>query len=167
MVEGPRSDRIHLVKLRCELNGGQVEEEIPDHELLIDFLRERLGLTGTKMSCEVQVCGACTVLVDGNPVSSCCMLAADVDGHSVLTIEGLRDLPEYVTLERAFLNHAATQCGFCTPGFMLTSAALMASGAPRTRRERSEALSGNLCRCTGYSVILDAVEEAVGAYDEN
>jgi aerobic-type carbon monoxide dehydrogenase small subunit (CoxS/CutS family) len=150
------------MRLAFRLNGRTIEEEIPDHELLIDLLRERLGLTGTKMSCEVQVCGACAVLVDGQPVSSCCMLAADVQDREVLTIEGLRELPEFVTLERAFLKHFATQCGFCTPGFMLTAMELVSSDAPLTPEDLRGELAGNICRCTGYSAILRAIQEAVG-----
>lgn len=159
------SERSGAMRLGFRLNGRSVEEEVPDYELLIDLIRERMGLTGTKRSCEVQVCGACTVLVDAQPVSSCCLLAADVDGREVLTIEGLTDLPEYLSLERAFLDHFATQCGFCTPGFMLTAVEMMASGLDRDQIRHG--LSGNICRCTGYRAILDAVEEAVQNHDRS
>ncbi len=155
------------MRLAFRLNGAAVEEDLPDHELLIDLIRERLGLTGTKRSCEVQVCGACTVLVDGQAVSSCSMLAADVEGREVLTIEGLTDLPEYVTLERAFLKHFATQCGFCTPGLMLTAMEMMTAGQETSMEELRHGLSGNICRCTGYRAILDAVQEAVGTHDHS
>lgn len=155
------------MKLGFTLNGSAVVEDVPDHELLIDLIRDRRGLSGTKRSCEVQVCGACTVLVDGRPVSSCCTLAADVEGKNVLTIEGLGDLPEFVTLERAFLNNSATQCGFCTPGFMLTAVELMSSKPTSRELDLRHELSGNLCRCTGYRAILDAVGEAVGADDSH
>lgn len=155
------------MRLTFRLNGAVVEEELPDHELLIDLIRDRHGLTGTKRSCEVQVCGACTVLVDGQAVSSCSMLAADVEGREVLTIEGLTDLPEYVTLERAFLKHFATQCGFCTPGLMLTAMEMMTTGQEKTMEELRHGLSGNICRCTGYRAILEAVQEAVGTNDHS
>lgn len=159
------SERSGTMRLGFRLNGRSVAEEVPDHELLIDLIRERMGLTGTKRSCEVQVCGACTVLVDGQPVSSCCLLAADVEGREVLTIEGLTDLPEYLSLERAFLDHFATQCGFCTPGFMLTAVEMMSSALDRDQIRHG--LSGNICRCTGYRAILDAVEEAVRNHDRS
>src|SRR5919109_5441505 len=110
------------------VNGRAGEAEIRPETLLLDFLRESLGLTGAKRSCDVQVCGACTVLVDGRPVSSCCFLAADADGREVLTIEGLAERPEFERLEQAFTRHAALQCGFCTPGVLLTVAALLESG---------------------------------------
>ena len=127
--------------------------------LLLDFLRDSLGLTGAKKSCEVQVCGACTVLVDGLPVSSCCYLAADADGRKVTTIEGLAEQPHFERLEEAFTRHAGLQCGFCTPGMLLTVSALLESGELGSEEEVKRNLNGNLCRCTGYRGILEAVEE--------
>jgi aerobic carbon-monoxide dehydrogenase small subunit len=150
------------VNLELRINGTDVVRDVPANELLLDFLRERLGLTGAKRSCDVQVCGTCTVLVDRRPVSSCCFLAADADGKDVLTIEGLADRPEFERLEEAFTRHAALQCGFCTPGFLLTTAALLESGEAVSAETVRHALAGNLCRCTGYRGIVDAVRELAG-----
>jgi aerobic carbon-monoxide dehydrogenase small subunit len=141
------------------LNGQAASAEVRAEELLLDFLRDRRGLTGAKRSCDMEVCGACTVLVDGAPVSACCYLASEVDGHEVLTIEGLSALPAFAALEDAFIRHAALQCGFCTPGMLLTIHSLLEDGALETEASIREALSGNLCRCTGYRAILDAVRE--------
>jgi aerobic carbon-monoxide dehydrogenase small subunit len=150
------------VNLAFTVNGKPVVRDVPAEELLVDFLRDRLDLRGTKISCEVQVCGACTVLVDGEPVSSCCYLAADADGREVLTIEGLREQERFVRLEDAFTRHAAVQCGFCTPGLLLTVASLDASGELSDDDAIRHGLAGNLCRCTGYRGILDAVRDIAG-----
>jgi carbon-monoxide dehydrogenase small subunit len=158
------------------INGAPFSGEVPAEELLLDFLRDRLSLTGTKQSCEVQVCGVCTVLVDGNPVSSCCFLAADIDGRDVLTIEGLltTDPDFHRRAAEAFARHAAVQCGFCTPGMLLTAKALAVrtqaaadrtqAAADRTQaaadcNQIAAAMNGNLCRCTGYRSILDSLTE--------
>ncbi len=129
--------------------------------LLVDFLRDELGLTGTKQSCEVQVCGSCTVLVDGRPVSSCAYLAYELDGSAVETIEGLKGSDFFQKAEAAFVRHAAVQCGFCTPGFVLTMKSIVENGDPAGEAELRGSLSGNLCRCTGYRSILDAAAEIV------
>jgi aerobic-type carbon monoxide dehydrogenase small subunit (CoxS/CutS family) len=150
------------MRLELLVNGRPVVREIEPQELLLDVLRERLGLTGAKRSCDVQACGACTVLVDGRPVSSCCFLAADADGRQVLTIEGLVERPEFDRLEDAFTRHAALQCGFCTPGMLLTVAALLETGELTGVEEIKHGLAGNLCRCTGYRGIVDAVAELAG-----
>ena len=150
------------MRLELQVNGGPVVREIEPQELLLDVLRDRLGLTGAKRSCDTQVCGACTVLVDGRPVSSCCFLAADAEGHEVLTIEGLAEQPEFGRLEDAFTRHAALQCGFCTPGMLLTVAALLETGELTSVEEIKHGLAGNLCRCTGYRGILDAVCDLAG-----
>lgn len=150
------------MRLELLVNGRSVVREIEPQELLLDVLRERLGLTGAKRSCDVQACGACTVLVDGRPVSSCCFLAADADGRQVLTIEGLVERPEFDRLEDAFTRHAALQCGFCTPGMLLTVAALLETGELTGAEEIKHGLAGNLCRCTGYRGIVDAVAELAG-----
>jgi aerobic-type carbon monoxide dehydrogenase small subunit (CoxS/CutS family) len=151
------------VEIALSVNGTLVARDVAPHELLLDFLRDSLGLTGAKKSCEVQVCGACTVLVDGLPVSSCCYLAADADGREVTTIEGLADQPGFELLENAFTRHAGLQCGFCTPGMLLTVSVLLESGELVSEEEIKRNLAGNLCRCTGYRGILDAVEELAGA----
>ena len=144
------------------VNGRPVVRDAAASELLLDFLRERLGLTGAKRSCDVQVCGTCTVLVDGRPVSSCCFLVADADGKDVLTVEGLAERPEFERLEEAFTRHAALQCGFCTPGFLLTVAALIESGEATSEEAVKQGLAGNLCRCTGYRGIVEAVCDLAG-----
>jgi aerobic-type carbon monoxide dehydrogenase small subunit (CoxS/CutS family) len=148
------AEKVEL-EIRLRVNGEDAEAEIEPRELLLDFLRDRLGLTGAKRSCDVQVCGACTVLLDGLPVSSCCTLAYEADGRDVLTIEGLATREEFAAIEEAFTRHAAVQCGFCTPGMVLTVKVLLEEGETDLKR----ALSGNLCRCTGYKGILEAVEE--------
>ena len=147
------------MELACSVNGREVVRDLAPQELLLDFLRDSLGLTGAKRSCDVQVCGACTVLVDGLPVSACCYLAADVHGKNVTTIEGLAERPEFARLEDAFTRHAALQCGFCTPGMLLTVHALLEQGELGGEEEIKHALAGNLCRCTGYRGILEAVAE--------
>jgi aerobic-type carbon monoxide dehydrogenase small subunit (CoxS/CutS family) len=150
------------MRLELEVNGRTVVREIPPQELLLDFVRNRLDLTGAKRSCDTQVCGACTILVDGRPVSSCCFLAADAEGKSVLTVEGLAERPEFARLERAFTEHAALQCGFCTPGMLLTVAALLETGELTSEEEVKRGLAGNLCRCTGYRGIVEAVCDLAG-----
>jgi aerobic-type carbon monoxide dehydrogenase small subunit (CoxS/CutS family) len=150
------------VNVELNVNGRLHPLELAPQELLLDVLRDRLGLTGAKRSCEVQVCGACTVLVDGEPVSACCTLAADMEGREVLTIEGLAEQPEFERLESAFVRHAGLQCGFCTPGLVLTVKALLDSGELTGADEITRQLSGNLCRCTGYRGILEAVCELAG-----
>jgi aerobic-type carbon monoxide dehydrogenase small subunit (CoxS/CutS family) len=150
------------MEIRLTVNGNAVVRDVEPQELLLDLLREGLGLTGAKRSCDVQVCGTCTVLVDGGPVSSCCFLAADADGREVLTIEGLADRPEFEQLEDAFTRHAALQCGFCTPGILLTVSSLLDSEELTSEQEIKRSLAGNLCRCTGYRGILEAVAELAG-----
>jgi aerobic carbon-monoxide dehydrogenase small subunit len=147
------------MEISLSVNGRDIAREVAPQELLLDFLRDSLGLTGAKRSCDVQVCGACTVLVDGSPVSSCCFLAAQADGHEVTTIEGLAARAEFAQLEEAFTRHAGVQCGFCTPGMLLTVSALLASGELGSKDEIKRNLSGNLCRCTGYRGIVEAVAD--------
>ena len=150
------------MNVELRVNGETVVREIPDEELLLDFLRDRLDLKGAKRSCDVQVCGACTVLVDGEPVSACCTLAAKADGASVTTIEGLARQPEFAALEAAFMRHAALQCGYCTSGMLLTVSSLLAAGELTSAAEVRRSLAGNLCRCTGYKSIVEAVCDVAG-----
>ena len=144
------------------LNGQVTAIEVEPQELLLDVLRERLDLTGAKRSCDVQVCGTCTVLGDGLPVSACTYLAVETDGRKVLTIEGLRELPAFEAISDAFGRHAAVQCGFCTPAMALTIHALLATGEMTDEAAVRHGLAGNLCRCTGYRAIIDAVGELAG-----
>jgi carbon-monoxide dehydrogenase small subunit len=146
-------------RLELVVNGEPVETVVEQEELLLDFLRDRLGLKGAKRSCEVQVCGTCTVLVDGLPVSSCCMLACEAEGREVLTIEGFAAQGEFDEFQRAFMRHAALQCGFCTGGFVLTLKALRDSGELGSEDEIRHALDSNVCRCTGYQSILAAARD--------
>jgi aerobic-type carbon monoxide dehydrogenase small subunit (CoxS/CutS family) len=145
--------------LHLNVNGRDEVIDVPDHALLSEVVRDHLGLTGTKMSCGVQVCGACTVLVDDQPVSSCCYLACDATDRKVTTIEGLTADPRMQEIADAFLHHAATQCGFCTPGFLLTLWSLCRDGRELDEETVRHELIGNLCRCTGYKAIVDAAVE--------
>ena len=150
------------MEISLNVNGREIVRDVEPHELLLDFLRDSLGLTGAKRSCDVQVCGACTVLVDGLPVSSCCFLVAQAAGREVTTIEGLAESAEFARLEEAFTRHAGLQCGFCTPGMLLTVSALLTSDDLGSEEEIKRNLSGNLCRCTGYRGILEAVADVAG-----
>lgn len=146
------------VRVTMRVNGLDRELTVPAQELLLDTLRDRLGLTGAKRSCDVQVCGTCTVLVDNQPVSGCTYLTADAAGREVLTIEGFAESDEFAEFERAFVDRAAVQCGFCTSGFVLTLKALRDAGELRDREDAIAGLDGNVCRCTGYKSILEAAE---------
>ena len=152
------SDQAPEVSVTVEVNGTSVERSVEPRSLLADFLRGDLGLTGTKVSCELQVCGVCTVLVDGRPVSSCTYLTADADGRKVTTVEGLSDGRSLHPLQEAFVDCHALQCGFCTPGFLMMSKALLDSHPDVQHEEVVEHLEGNICRCTGYQPIVEAVE---------
>lgn len=151
------------MEIASVVNGKRHEMDVADNTLLLDWLRTDLGLTGTKQSCEVQVCGVCTVLVDGVPVSGCTMLAVEARDSEVTTIEGLRDTDFYLRAEEVFMRHSAVQCGFCSPGFILTVYTLVNAGRTLSQNEIREALQGNLCRCTGYKSIIDAAFEVVNA----
>jgi carbon-monoxide dehydrogenase small subunit len=143
------------------LNGQATRVDVEPCEMLIDVLRERLHLKGTKRSCDVQVCGACTVLVDGQPTSSCTTLCADVHARSVTTIEGLADGKRLDPVQRAFIVHGALQCGFCTPGMILAVKSLLARNPAPTEAEIRHYLRGNICRCTGYTKIIEAILDLV------
>jgi aerobic-type carbon monoxide dehydrogenase small subunit (CoxS/CutS family) len=140
------------------LNGESVTRRIPVRQNLVDFLREEMGLTGTHVGCEHGVCGACTVRVDGNIVRGCLMLAVQAEGRKVETIEGLSDSGEIADLQDTFHKRNALQCGFCTPGMLLTAQDLALKNPHATRDQIREHLSGNYCRCTGYQAIVDAVQ---------
>jgi aerobic-type carbon monoxide dehydrogenase small subunit (CoxS/CutS family) len=146
--------------LALQVNGESVETSFAPYKTLLEVLREDLGLTGTKHGCELGECGACAVLIDGEPQLSCLLLALECEGRAVETVEGMARGPELHPLQAAFADLGAAQCGYCTPGILMTAKALLAR-EPRPSRQRiSEAISGNLCRCTGYQQIVDAVEEA-------
>jgi carbon-monoxide dehydrogenase small subunit len=140
------------------LNGTNVEVDTPPHWTLLRVLREKLGLTGTKEGCGIGECGACTVLVDGAPVHSCLILAPKVEGREVQTIEGLGTRDFLHPLQQSFIEHGAVQCGFCTPGMLMSAKALLEKNPHPTKEEVKEAISGNLCRCTGYHQMIEAIE---------
>jgi len=144
--------------IRFILNGDSVEVEVPSHWTLLRLLREKFGLTGTKEGCGIGECGACTVLMDGIPVNACLVLAPKVDGRKVETVEGLGSRESLHPLQKSFIDHGAIQCGFCTPGILMSSKALLEGKSNPTREEIKEAISGHLCRCTGYQQIIEAIE---------
>jgi 4-hydroxybenzoyl-CoA reductase subunit gamma len=146
--------------LRINVNGRVRDSAVEDHALLIDYLREDLGLTGTKRGCDGGECGACTVLVDGEPRLSCITLAARCEGATVQTIESLAENGRMSRLQRAFHEKLGTQCGFCTPGMIMAAEALLQSNPAPDEAQIRAALSGNLCRCTGYVKIIEAVKAA-------
>lgn len=149
-----------MMRIEFTLNGRRRQFDVEPNQLLIDLLREKMHLTGTKYGCGIGECGACTVLLDGEPVLSCLTLAGDVDGRDVTTIEGLSEGDEIDVVQEAFLEEGAVQCGFCTPGFIMTSKALLKEHPNPTEEEIREYLKGNLCRCTGYVNIIKAVKRA-------
>jgi carbon-monoxide dehydrogenase small subunit len=148
------------VRVTLNVNGDSRETLVPVHKTLLEVLREDLGLTGTKHGCELGECGTCTVLVDGEPVLSCLALPVETEGARITTVEGMAEGGRLHPLQQAFAELGAAQCGYCTPGILLTAMALLAKRPSPTREEVKEALAGNLCRCTGYTKILDAVELA-------
>jgi aerobic-type carbon monoxide dehydrogenase small subunit (CoxS/CutS family) len=147
-------------KLSFTLNGVPICVEVDPHERLLDLLRNRLGLTGTKEGCGEGECGACTILVNAKPVNSCLMLAVQVQGQVVLTIEGIGSRQKPHPVQRAFVEVGAVQCGYCTPGMILAAVGLLQANPRPNRNEIRQAMSGNLCRCTGYENIILAVEQA-------
>lgn len=143
--------------LTLKVNGQDYDLEIPAHRTLLEVLRDDLNLTGTKQGCGSGECGACTVLLDDQPVNSCLVLALQVNGRTITTIEGLTQGGEVDKVQKAFITHGAIQCGFCTPGMVLSVKALLNKNPHPTEREIREALTGNFCRCTGYQKIVEAV----------
>jgi carbon-monoxide dehydrogenase small subunit len=148
------------MELGLSVNGRRHVLRVEPRETIAEVLRDRLGLTGTKVSCDIQVCGACTVLVDGLAVSGCTYLAVDADDREVTTVEGLAVDGHLSPLQQAFIDAAAFQCGFCTPGMLVAATALLADNPAPTRDEVIAGLDGNICRCTGYAPIVDAVLRA-------
>ncbi len=151
------------MKVTLTVNGSQVAAEVPDRTLLVHFLRDVAGLTAANVGCDTSSCGACTVLLDGQSVKSCTVLAAQADGREVVTVEGLAQGPDEMhPVQRAFRAEHALQCGFCTPGMVMAAVSLLAENASPTEEEVRSALEGNLCRCTGYHNIVRAVLAAAG-----
>jgi carbon-monoxide dehydrogenase small subunit len=151
---------VERVVLQMDVNGERRELLVPVHKTLLEVLREDMQLTGTKHGCELGECGTCTVLVDGKPHLSCLVLPIQVRGRSITTIEGMADGSQLHPLQTAFVELGAAQCGYCSPGILLSARSLLAENPRPTREEIREALAGNLCRCTGYVKILEAVELA-------
>ena len=147
-------------EITLKVNGINYQMNIEPRRTLVEVLRENLGLTGTKKSCNEGDCGACTILMDGKPVASCLVLAIDAQGKEILTIEGLSEGEKLHPIQEAFLKHGAIQCGFCTPGMVMSAKALLDENPEPTRTEIRKAISGNLCRCTGYQHIVDSIMAA-------
>ena len=143
-----------------EVNGEQIEYDVPARRLLVHFLRDDLGLTGTHIGCDTGNCGACTVHLDGQAVKSCMLLAVQADGTKIATVEGLAADGELTALQQSFSDHHALQCGYCTPGMLMSATALLASNPTPTEDEVRVAIQGNICRCTGYVNIVEAVVAA-------
>lgn len=146
--------------LSFTLNGGPTEVIVKDNMTLLDLLRDKLGLTGTKKGCEQGECGACTVMLDGKPVNSCCTLAVECEGREVVTIEGIAKGGKLHPIQRQFIEKWALQCGYCTPGMIMSAKALLDVNPHPTELEIREAIEGNLCRCTGYAKIVEAIQAA-------
>ena len=154
-----------LYKLNLSVNGDPVSLAVEPHLTLLEVLRDTLGLTGTKEGCGAGNCGACTVLLDGEPVNSCLLLAAEADGSQVITVEGLANDGDLHPVQEALVAHGGLQCGFCTPGVILSSVALLKRNPRPTEADIRAALAGNLCRCTGYDKIVRAVQAAAEEVD--
>lgn len=157
--------RIRSRIIEISVNGERHEISVKPRHTLVEVLRENLGLTGTKDGCEQGVCGACTVLLDGHPTLACITLAVECDGKEVRTVEGLARGQVFSTIQQAFLDQGAVQCGFCTPGMLMSITALLENNSKPTVPEIKKALEGNLCRCTGYNAIVAAVQQASGQDD--
>ena len=154
---------VHTVSIEAQVNGRWIRAAVPTHRTLLDFLREDLALTAAKRACDVQVCGACTVLVDGLPVSACTYLAFEINGKAIETCEGMARQGALHPIQQAFVDAGALQCGYCTPGMIMITKALLADHPRPSTQEIKEYLHGNICRCTGYKKILDAVLAAAEA----
>jgi len=152
-----------MVTVTINVNGEKRTASVPPETTLLRMLRDSLNLTGAKLGCDVGDCGACTVIVDGKPVNSCLMLAAQADGRDVLTIEGLATIDRLHPIQKAFENYGSLQCGFCGPGVVMSAKALLDENPNPTVLEIRDALGGNLCRCTGYSKMIEAIQVAARA----
>ena len=150
-----------MVKIKTNINGTEYAKEVEDNQLLVDFLREELGLTGTHVGCDTSQCGACVVHIDGNSVKSCTTLASQVNGRELTTIEGLAKDGNLLPIQKSFQNNHALQCGFCTPGLVMSSVDLLDKNHNPSEEEIREWFEGHICRCTGYKNIIKAVQEAI------
>ena len=147
-------------KIQFTLNGRSISREVPAHRLLLDLLRDEIGMTGTKEGCGTGDCGACTVYLNGKPVNSCLILSGELDGAEIVSIEGLKIGPELHPIQQTFLQDGGAQCGYCTPGMLMMAKALLDENQDPSEADIRYALSGNLCRCTGYAKIIEAVQDA-------
>jgi aerobic-type carbon monoxide dehydrogenase small subunit (CoxS/CutS family) len=160
MMRHEMAREVERIVLSLEVNGERAELLVPVHKTLLEVLREDMQLTGTKHGCELGECGTCTVLIDGKPELSCLVLPVQIEGRSIMTVEGMASGSQLHPLQQAFAELGAAQCGYCTPGILLSAKSLLESNRRPSRDDIREALAGNLCRCTGYAKILDAVELA-------
>ena len=151
------------IAISLQVNGKAVEATVEPRLTLVDFLRGHLKLTGTHVGCEHGICGACTILLDGAAARACLLLACQLDGHQVTTVEGITPVGELSELQQCFRKHHALQCGFCTPGLLIAAHALLHENPAPSREQIRDAISGNLCRCTGYIPIVDAIADAAGS----
>ena len=147
-------------QIQFTLNGRSISRAIPAHRLLLDLLRDEIGMTGTKEGCGTGDCGACTVYLNGKPVNSCLILSGELDGAEIVSIEGLKIGPELHPIQQSFLQDGGAQCGYCTPGMLMMAKALLDENQDPSEADIRYALSGNLCRCTGYAKIIEAVQDA-------
>ena len=154
------SDSAQRVAITVTVNGKRYQREVEPRLLLVDFIRESIGLTGTHVGCDTSFCGACTLIVDGDAVKACTLFAVQVDGSEILTVEGLEQDGALHPIQQAFSEHHGLQCGFCTPGMLMSTLALLADTPEPDRKEIRKYLGGNVCRCTGYQGIIKAVEAA-------
>lgn len=161
-----KSKSLKKLRINFRLNGSQVEVETKPNKRLLDLLRDDLGLTGTKEGCSIGECGACTVLVNGKAVNSCLVLAGEIDGADIITIEGIANNGELHPLQENFLKFGAVQCGFCIPGMILSAYALLSTKRNPDEEEIKEAIAGNLCRCTGYKQIIEAIKHTIEEVNE-
>lgn len=161
-----KSKSLKKLRIKFRLNGSQVEVETKPNKRLLDLLRDDLGLTGTKEGCSIGECGACTVLVNGKAVNSCLVLAGEIDGADIITIEGIANNGELHPLQENFLKYGAVQCGFCISGMILSAYALLSTKLNPDEEEIKEAIAGNLCQCTGYKQIIEAIKHTIEEVNE-
>jgi carbon-monoxide dehydrogenase small subunit len=148
------------IPIRFRLNGKETRTEVRSHQLLVDFIRDCLGLTGTKKSCDIEICGACTVLLNGKAVSACALFAFEIDGAELTTIEGLAQGEKLHPLQQSFIECGGLQCGFCTPGMILLAKALLDEKPSPSWQEVQDYMDANICRCTGYNMIIESILQA-------